>query len=189
MKKLFSLAMAVLLTFCLAACQSENVQEESSASAPSSSQVQDNESSESVTEPPAVPEVPSSEEMANEEPVHRQVSMTAEGQTYIITLNETPAANALYEMLPMELNFEDYNSVEKIAYLPDSVILPIEGEADGYDPSVGDLCLYAPWGNLSLFYQEFGYSNGLISLGRLETGIEEISSFPDGIKVTLEQME
>ena len=189
MKKLLSLAMAVLLMFCLAACQSENVQEEPSASTPPSSQSQDNESSESVTEPPAISEIPSSEETANEEPVQRQIRMTAEGQTYTITLYETPAADALYEMLPLKLTFEDYNGVEKIAYLPEGQQLPTEGEPDGYDPSAGDLCLYAPWGNLSLFYQDFGYSGGLVSLGRLETGIEEISSLSDEFAVTLEQVE
>ena len=189
MKKLLSLAMAVLLMFCLAACQTENVQEEPSASTPPSSQSQDNESSESVTEPPAISKIPSSEETGNKEPVQRQIRMTAEGQTYTVTLFETPAAGALYEMLPLELTFEDYNGVEKIAYLPEGQQLPTEGEPDGYDPSAGDLCLYAPWGNLSLFYQDFGYSDGLVSFGRLETGIEEISSLPDGFAVTLEQME
>lgn len=189
MKKLFSLTMAVLLTICLAACQSETVQEESSVSTSLPVQSQENESNEPVTEPPAVSVAPSSEDIADTEPVQRQIQMTAEGQTYIITLYKTPATDALYEMLPLELNFEDYNNVEKIAYLPDNETLPIEGEADGYDPAVGDICLYAPWGNLSLFYQEFGYSHGLISLGRLEAGIEEIAAFPDGVIVTLERME
>lgn len=189
MKKLFSLTMAVLLTVCLAACQSENVQEESSVSTSLPVQSPENESNEPVTEPPIVSVAPSSEDTADTEPVQRQVQMTAEGQTYIITLYETPAANALYEMLPLELNFEDYNNVEKIAYLPEGQPLPTEEEPDSYDPSVGDLCLYAPWGNLSLFYQEFGYSSGLISLGRLEAGIEEIAAFPDGVIVTLERME
>lgn len=189
MKKLLSLAMAVLLTFCFTACQSENAQDESSASMPPPSQSEDNENSESVTEPPAISETPSSEETEDENPVQRQIRMTAEGQTYTITLYETPAADALYDMLPLELTFEDFNSVEKIAYLPEGQRLPTEGEPDGFDPSAGDFCLYAPWGNLSLFYQDFRYSNDLISLGRLESGIEEIASLSDGFVVTLEQME
>ena len=189
MKKLFSLAMAVLLTVCLAACQAENDRERSNISTPPSSQNQDSESSESITESSAVTEIPPSEGTENEGSVHRQIQMTTEGQTYTIILYENPAADALYEMLPLELTFEDYNGVEKIAYLPEGQQLPTEGESDGHDPSVGDLCLYAPWGNLSLFYQDFGYSNGLVSLGRLETGIEEISSLLDEFTVTLGQME
>ncbi len=188
MKKLLSLAMtAVLLIFCFAACQSENVQEESSVSTPPSSQSQDNESSESVTDPPAISEIPSPEETEDENPVQRQIRMTAEGQTYTIVLYETPAADALYDMLPLELTFEDFNSVEKIADLPEGQRLPTEGEPDGFDPSAGDFCLYAPWGNLSLFYQDFRYSNDLISLGRLESGIEGIASLSGEFTATLEQ--
>ena len=189
MKKAASLAMAVLLAIFLVACQSENPHEELSSSTPPPSQNQDSESREPVTESSDISESASSEETANEESVQRQIRMTAEGKTYTITLYETPAANALYEMLPLELTFEDYNGVEKIAYLREEQQLPTEGEPDGLDPSAGDLCLYAPWGNLSLFYQEFGYSSGLISLGRLETGVDEISAFSDGVTVTLEHME
>lgn len=61
------------------------------------------------------------------------------------------------------LDFEDYNNIEKISYLTQK--LPTAGEPDGCDPDVGDLCLYAPWGNLSIFYQDFRYSTSLIKLG------------------------
>ena len=37
--------------------------------------------------------------------------MTAEGKPYANMLYETPAAAALYDMPPLELTFEDYNSV------------------------------------------------------------------------------
>ena len=79
--------------------------------------------------------------------------MTIDGQSYEITLYENPVADALYDMLPLEVTFEDYNSVEKIAYLPEGQQLPSADRLEGCDPSPGDLCLYAPWGNLSLFYQ------------------------------------
>ena len=189
MKKLFSLAIAVLLAVCLAACQSQAALKKPGALTSLSSRSRYSESSEPAKASPAVSETPASEKTADAQPVQRQIRMTAAGQTYTITLYDTPAADALYDMLPMELNFEDYNGAEKIAYLPDSEALPIEGEADGYDPSASDLCLYAPWGNLALFYQEFGYSHGLISLGRLEAGIEEIAALPDGVTAALEQME
>lgn len=187
MKKLFHLA-AVLLTVCLAACQSESTSEGASLTPPSS-QSQDSQSGGSATGSPVSSELPSSAETAPEETDQRQIRMTAEGETYTIILYETPAANALYEILPLDLTFEDYNRVEKISYLPENLSLPTAEEPDGYDPSIGDLCLYAPWGNLSLFYQDFGYSDGLVSLGRLETGIESISAFSDGVIVTLERME
>ena len=115
--------------------------------------------------------------------------MTVNEQAYEIMLYDNQTADALYDLLPMELTFEDYNSVEKIAYLPEEQQLPTEDRLEGYDPEPGDLCLYAPWGNLSLFYQNFGYSDGLISLGRLESELEDTFAQSESFTVTLEKNE
>ena len=123
-------------------------------------------------------------QMENEE---RKLKMTVDGQEISITLYDTPAANALYEMLPLELTFEDFNGVEKISYLPQE--LPTEGEPDGCDPDVGDFCLYAPWGNLSVFYQDFRYSDSLILLGHIDSGMELLSGQSGDFPATLEAAE
>ena len=81
--------------------------------------------------------------VSDPEPAVRKLKMTVAGQTITIVLYDTPTADALYESLPMELNFSDYNGTEKIAY--PSETLPTEGEPEGCDPEAGDLCLYAPW--------------------------------------------
>lgn len=87
-------------------------------------------------------------------------------------------------MLPLELTFEDFNGIEKISYLNES--LPAENEPDGFDPNIGDLCLYAPWGNLSIFYQDFRYSESLISLGRIDSGMDIISNINENFNVKME---
>ena len=117
----------------------------------------------------------------------RKIKMTVDGQEISIVLYDTPTANALYEALPMELNFSDYNGTEKIAYPPDT--LPTEGEPDGCDPDVGDLCLYAPWGNLCIFYQNFRYSQSLIKLGHVESGMDVLSGVDGDFTVTLERVD
>lgn len=121
-------------------------------------------------------------EMENKE---RKLKMVIEGQEIGITLYDTSAANDLYNMLPLELTFEDFNSVEKISYLEQS--LTTEGEPDGCDPDVGDLCLYEPWGNLSIFYQDFRYSERLIMLGHIDSGMDIISGMTDDFSATLEK--
>ncbi len=68
-----------------------------------------------------------------------------DGSEIIVQLNDNPAADALYEMLPLELSFEDFNSTEKIAYLTEEI--PSAGSPDQCDPGVGSLCYYIPWGN------------------------------------------
>ena len=119
------------------------------------------------------------------ENTERKLKMTVNGQEVAITLYDTPAANALYDMLPLDLNFEDFNGIEKISYL--SKELPMEGEPDGCDPDVGDLCLYAPWGNLSIFYQDFRYSDSLIMLGHIDSGMDVISEMEENTSTVLEK--
>lgn len=121
------------------------------------------------------------EEMENSE---RKLKLTVDGEEIAITLYDTPPANALYEMLPLELSFEDFNGIEKISYLPQD--LPAEGEPDGCHPDVGDFCLYAPWGNLSIFYQDFRYSDSLIMLGHIDSGMDLISGQTGDFSATLE---
>ena len=119
------------------------------------------------------------------ENTERKLKMTVNGQEVAITLYDTPAANALDDMLPLDLNFEDFNGIEKISYL--SQELPTEGEPDGCDPDVGDLCLYAPWGNLSIFYQDFRYSDSLIMLGHIDSGMDVISEMEENTSTVLEK--
>lgn len=105
-------------------------------------------------------------------------------QEFSAILYDTPAANALYARLPLTLKFEDFNGIEKIAYMDDK--LPTAGEKMEFDPNVGDLCLYAPWGNLSLFYKDFRKSQGLVSLGHLNEGMDFFASQNNNFTVRIE---
>jgi hypothetical protein len=44
---------------------------------------------------------------------------------------------------------------------------------------------YAPWGNLAIFYRDFGYSKGLIRLGRIDSGMEALN-VQGSVKVSIE---
>lgn len=118
---------------------------------------------------------------------NRKLKMTVEGQEISIVLYDTPTANALYEALPMTLSFSDYNGTEKIAYPSEK--LPTKGEPDATDPDVGDLCYFAPWGNLCIFYKDFGHSPGLIKLGHVESGMEILSGMKGDFTATIEKVE
>ena len=45
-----------------------------------------------------------------------------------------------------------------------------EGRGPFSNEAAGDLCYYAPWGNLAFFHSGYKYSSGLIRLGRLDEG-------------------
>ncbi|MGI5947656.1 MAG: cyclophilin-like fold protein [Lachnospiraceae bacterium] len=192
MKKGILLFLSVLLCFSLAACadqkttpsvseqgsgqEQSDIQNNNDSLETQSTNSQEPDSSANNTDTPATPE-------AGE----RKVKLTIDGQEFDVTLYDTPAANALYDMLPLELTFEDFNGIEKIAYVDNE--LPTEGEPDEFDPDVGDLCLYAPWGNLSIFYKDFRNSNGLISLGHIDSDISTITNMNSNFIATLKASE
>lgn len=190
MKKYIAVFCSLMICLCFSACSGQEAPQTSSQ--PNTSQEQfdivadDASSSDNTPTDTAKSETAASSE-TEEEAMERKLKLTVGGQEIRITLYDTPAANALYDMLPLELTFEDFNGVEKISYLTDK--LPTEGEPDGCDPDVGDLCLYAPWGNLSIFYQDFRYSNSLIKLGHIDSGMDIISSMNENFSATLEKAE
>lgn len=90
-------------------------------------------------------------------------------------LYDNPTSRDLISMLPITTELEDYASNEKIFY-PDRK-LSSEGAPSGFDPSKGDITYYAPWGDVAIFYKNFSYSKGLISLGKIENnGIEQLKN-------------
>lgn len=99
-----------------------------------------------------------------------KIRLTINGMPNTATLIDSPTTRDFIALLPMTLKLDDYASTEKIAYLPKK--LTTQGAPAGIDPAVGDITYYAPWGNLAIFYRDFGYSQGLIKLGSFDTGVE-----------------
>ena len=54
------------------------------------------------------------------------------------------------------------------------------------EPDVGAFTYYAPWGNLAIFYRDFGYAVGLVELGRISSGVERLARARDGLVVRVE---
>jgi hypothetical protein len=114
-----------------------------------------------------------------------KIRLTCDGKAVEATLLDNATAGDLLSLLSMTLTLEDYASTEKIGYPPRK--LSTAGAPAGVDPTVGDIAYYAPWGNLAIFYKEFGYSRGLIGLGRIDSGIEALN-VPGSLTVTIERV-
>jgi hypothetical protein len=99
------------------------------------------------------------------------------------TLIDSQTSRDFISLLPLTLTLKDYAGTEKISDLPKR--LSTEGAPSGSDPSVGDIAYYAPWGNLAIFYRDFGYSSGLVILGKIESGMETFN-VPGSLKVRIE---
>ena len=115
-----------------------------------------------------------------------KIRINVEGATITATLEDNETARDFASLLPLAVTLKDYASTEKIADLPKR--LTTGGAPAGIDPSVGDITYYAPWGNLAIFYKDFGYASGLVKLGTIDSGIEALDR-PGRTEATIELIE
>lgn len=115
-----------------------------------------------------------------------KIRLVFKGQTLPATLYDTPSARDFYSLLPLSLTLDDYAATEKIAYLPRK--LSTAGAPAGFTPAPGDITYYAPWGNLALFHKGAPHASGLVSLGRIESGMELLKA-PGKVAVVIERVE
>lgn len=183
MRKMLSLVLVLALAFTLAAC---------SGNAPDASS--------GVPEPmtkisgESTPPMGSTQVKARDASPARTSEVFATeirlsfGETVLTaTLIDSETSRDFIDGLPLTLTFEDYAGTEKISYLPKR--LSTQDAPSGSDPSVGDITYYAPWGNLAIFYKDFGYSSGLIRLGTIDSGIEKLAGMNGKFTVKIERMD
>lgn len=106
------------------------------------------------------------------------------GKTATAVLERNPASESLIGQLPTTVTFNDYSSAEKIAYFNNS--LSEQGSSSGYDPQVGDIACYGPWGNMAIYYRDQPYDRGLIYMGKIESGLDSLAAIGDGTSVAVE---
>lgn len=112
-----------------------------------------------------------------------KIKITIESTELTATLIDSKTTQDFISLLPLTLTLENYGDTEKISYLPRK--LSTEDAPKGIDPSFGDLTYYAPWGNLAIFIRDFGYSNGLVHLGKFDGDMQALNvSGP--VSVTIE---
>jgi len=156
--------------------QTTSTSDESIASEPVTSTIEETESA---------PDKQS--ESGEPEAKERKISLKINDRELSATLYDTPLADQLYDMLPLTITFEDYNQTEKIGYFPDGGSLNTDNAENGFEPSAGDLCYYAPWKNLSVFYKGFRYSEELYSIGHIDDGIDTISELETDFVIVFEK--
>ena len=100
----------------------------------------------------------------------------------IYELNDSAAADALYKMLPITTEVEDYSTNEKIFYPPEELAC-METPLALSDTDGGTLAYYEPWGNVVMFYDGFNGNSSLYELGHAVSGAEQISSMSGTITI------
>jgi hypothetical protein len=113
-----------------------------------------------------------------------KIRIRIDGTTITATLENNATARDFASLLPLTLTLNDHASTEKVSDLPRR--LSTKGAPAGVDPSVGDIAYYAPWGNLAIYYEDFGYSAGLVKLATIDSGVEAFRR-PDAFQVVIER--
>ena len=127
------------------------------------------------------------EASADTEDTQTQLRLTFEGGEAVVVLEDNATTRDFLTMLPTTLTFEDYAGSEKISYLTQD--LSTADAPANYDPQVGDVTLYEPWGNLAIFYGDAGSSSGLVPMGHVESGLELLSTMDGEFEVSVAVME
>lgn len=118
---------------------------------------------------------------SQEEPM--KIRVKANGKTIIFQLNDSGAAKELHAQLPLKTKVEDYGGKEKIFYPPKKLNTDHTPHADS---TAGSLAYYAPWGDVVMFYQDFGKAPGLYELGHAVSGAEYIYGLSGTITIEAE---
>ena len=109
-----------------------------------------------------------------------KIRVTANNKITLFELNNSQAAKDLYAQLPLAVKVENYSDNEKIFYPPKKLNTANTPLADA---KTGSLAYYAPWGDVVMFYGNFGSAAGLYALGSAVSGGEHINGMSGTIRI------
>ena len=119
-------------------------------------------------------------EQEGEQALSRRILVQFGEDTVVYELNDSTAADSLYEQLPLTIEVEDYSTNEKIFYPPEELDTSNSPMAQG---GAGTLAYYAPWGDVVMFYGDYGENSSLFELGQAVLGGELVSEMSGTITI------
>jgi hypothetical protein len=129
-----------------------------------------------TTATPASPEASPEPEIGE-----TRVAFTVGDIEIIVHIADNPTSADFLSLLPLELTFEDFASMEKLCYLPRE--LTTEGSTST-TPADGDLIYFEPWGNLGSFYnaelRDTSFDDRVFLIGTVDSGIEQLAELETG---------
>ena len=117
---------------------------------------------------------------------NEMIKLTLNNREVIINMQNNPASQQFLEMLPLKLEFTDFAGKEKISRFPRPVDL--DKAPRGMIATAGKMFIYAPWGNLGIFYKDHSNTpdENLIELGEIKRGLNYIADQTGGFTAYLE---
>ena len=99
----------------------------------------------------------------------------------VFELNGSPASKSLYNQLPLSIEVEDYSSNEKIFYPPEDLEIGDTPLTQG--GGEGGLAYFSSWGDVVMYYGDYGPYSGLYDLGTAISGGEWIEALSGEIVI------
>lgn len=171
---MFTTMMSLFMAFSMTACGNAGTSQGQPMEQPSAAERT------SLEENTSTEKEETSQNQLPEEETAMQVQVEANGNTTVFSLNDSQAARELYGQLPLTIDVENYSSDEKIFYPPEKLDVSDAPQANGV---VGTLAYYAPWGDVVMFYGDFGSASGLYELGHAVSGSEFIETMSGVIEI------
>lgn len=115
-----------------------------------------------------------------------KIKMTVGARVLTATMVDNPTTRDLLSRLPIEVTMSDYAGAEKI-FTP-SPALTTQGTTLGHNnPAIGDIDLYAPWGNIAIFYKTVAPNGQLVNLGHIDDNGVEVLNVSGSVTVKIER--
>lgn len=120
------------------------------------------------------------EQRKTKEETPMKILVRSQDHEIIYEINESRAAQELYQQLPLTLEVQDFSTNEKIFYPPEKLDI---GDAPMADAKKGTLAYYSPWADVVMFYDDFGKGSSLYELGTAVSGEDAIEKLSGQIEV------
>ncbi len=182
----FSLLLTSLVMLLVVGCRNTNAVTESSSSTEdqtwtSTVEMITESESETNTGTENVTEESDAEENTEETEDALQIQVEANDSIIVFKLNDSSAAKSLYDQLPLTIEVQNYSDDEKIFYPPEAFDTSDTPLANAVS---GTLAYFEPWGDVVMYYDDFGSYSGLYELGSVVSGEEYISSLNGTVTIT-----
>ena len=115
-----------------------------------------------------------------------KIKLSFDNKEVIILIYDNEVSKQLLQLLPNNFKFRDFANQEKITDLPKS--LNLKNAERGMIAKAGKMFIYAPWGNMGIFYKDVSnkLDKNLIPLGEVVSGLEFLSSQKNDFEAKIE---
>ncbi|OUE07613.1 hypothetical protein CMsap09_01595 [Clavibacter michiganensis] len=131
----------------------------------------------------ATPSVTATAEAPTDTAAGTPITITADGQTFTATLNDSQVSQDFIATLPVTLDWYRNAGIEYITELPE----PMTETGPFYtDVEAGDLVYYNPMDSITIIYEPTSSVPTLTKMGEITSDLDAFQDLPDDVEMRIE---